>query len=289
VALAVHLLLWDPSVVLDYSCGGELPGHDVAELEFLQKRDLSEMACRPPNTYSNGLPSLATRSGEEKTAHLNGIKLTSLQERKSSGHSLEVEWTIMHALTVTWKSLVASAILSKEFLLQELLTPWRWKLAMASQPWQGFVDGFFEDWSITVQKGISSVLISLMGSGSEAFTEDYETQFCTFVRVMSERNIFCENAAVSVSKDTPSTTGLNSIGKLSVSSVRTKQDRLVNRTESLAAGLAVLVLQHYSPDLCVDKVRAENGQAVRSSKDAESSFIPLRKLVENLFLEGESV
>lgn len=269
------------------SCSGEMPGHDVAGLEFLQKRDMSEMASRPPTALSNGLNFSATKSTEEKTAGLNGIKLTSVQERKSAGHYLEFEWTIMHALTVTWKSLVEAAILSKEFLLQELLTPWRWKLAMASQPWQGFVDGFFEDWSVTVQKGISSVLIGLMGSESEAFTEDYETQFCTFVTVMSERNIFCKNGGVGISKDTP-TIGLNSIGNLSVSSVRTKQDRLVNRTESLAAGLAVLVLQHYSPEVCIAKVRVENGQAVRSSKDTGSSFIPLRKLVENLFL-GERV
>lgn len=260
------------------SCSGEMLAHDVAELE-----DLSEMASRPPTAMSNGLTSSVTKSREEKTVRLNGIKPNSFQERKSSGHLL----TIMHALTVTWKSLVEAAILSKEFLLQELLTPWRWKLAMASQPWQGFIDGFFEDWSVTVQKGIYSVLISLMGSGPEAFTEAYEIQFCSFVRVMSERNIFCENGAA---KDTPSTNGPNSIGNLSVSSVRTKQDRLVNRTESLAAGLAVLVLQHYSPEVCIDKVWVENGQTVRSSKDSEtSSFIPLRKLVENLFLGGERV
>lgn len=254
--------------MMDASCSGEMPEHVFAEPESLQNGDHIG-----PTALSNGHYSLATKN---LTARLNGMKLPSYEERKSAGHYFEVEWTILHALTVTWKSLVEASILSKEFLLQELLTPWRWKLAMASQPWQGFVDGFFEDWSVTVQKGISSVLTGLMGSESEAFTEDYEIQMCTFVRVMSERNIFCEKG---VSKDTPST----------LSSVRTKQDRLVNRTESLAAGLAVLILQHYSPEVVIDKVKVENGQTGSSTKDAESSFVPLRKLVEKLFLEGERV
>jgi hypothetical protein len=287
VALAVHLLLWDPNVVLD-SSSSDMVGHGVGESNFLHKRELSEMANGLPPPLSNGLSSSATKSREEKTARLNGFGLTTSQERKSAGYYSEAEWTVMYALTVTWKNLVEAAILSEEFILKELLTPWRWKLAMTSQPWQGFVDGFFDDWSITVQKGIASVLIGLIGSETQALSEGYEIQLCAFVRAMSEKNIFCENGTTSTSKDTSSTIGMNSTSNLSMSSVRTKQDRLVNRTESLAAGLAVLILQYYSPEVCIDKFRIQNGLSVKSSKDAESSFIPLRKLVENLFL-GEKM
>lgn len=287
VALAVHLLLWDPNVVLD-SSSSDMVGHGVGESNFLHKRELSEMANGLPPPLSNGLSSSATKSREQKTARLNGFGLTTSQERESAGYYSEAEWTVMHALTVTWKNLVEAAILSEEFILKGLLTPWRWKLAMTSQPWQGFVDGFFDDWSITVQKGIASVLIGLIGSETQALSEGYEIQLCAFVRAMSEKNISCENGTTSTSKDTSSTIGMNSTSNLSMSSVRTKQDRLVNRTESLAAGLAVRILQYYSPEVCIDKFRIQNGLSVRSSKDAESSFIPLRKLVENLFL-GEKM
>ena len=257
------------------SSSSEMLGHDVAESRFLQKSGLR-------TALSNGLNSSASKYREEETADINGFGLTISQEREPAGYYSEAEWTVMYALTVTWKNLVEAAILSKEFLLQELLTPWRWRLAMTSQPWQGFVDGFFEDWSVTVQKGIASILIGLIGSEIEAFSEGCEIQLCAFFRVMSEKNIFCENGAISMSKDTSTTCNL------SISSVRTKQDRLANRTESLAAGLAVLILQHYSPEVCIDKFRVEKGQFVRSSKDAEGSLIPLRKLVENFFL-GEKM
>ncbi|XP_024372189.1 uncharacterized protein [Physcomitrium patens] len=267
VALAVHLLLWDPSAVLDSSSGSEVPGHGATEQDY--------------TALSNELSSSSAESRGEMTEGSDGCGLFCSRDISSPGYCPEAEWTILHTLMVTWKLLVEAGILSKEFLLQELLKPWRWKLAMTSQPWQRFIDGFFEDWSETVQKGIASVLIGLIGSGKEAFSEKHEILICTFVKVMSERNIFCENGVIGKSRDTPLTTtmGLNRSGYLSMSSVRTKQDRLANRTETLAAGLALLILQHYFPEVCFDENRVEISQ---SFKDAEGSFISLRKLVQEL-------
>lgn len=266
VALALHLLLWDPFMMLG-SC--EMPVDNVTKFTPNSQGSICEGATTLTGTITTRIASL----------NLTGIGFTNFQQQKSPEGG-----EVMKALVMTWRRLLECQIVSTKFLVGELLTPWRWKLALVSQPWQ---PGNFEQWSSNVKEGMTSVLINIMGAaGSGLRFQDLDSIFCIFLRRMvvgrlmafdnggdiafshqgncSESNLNCINSRTQVAFADSSINSPSRIGR--------KDDLQSSRESgSLASGLASYLLQHYSSTL-------HNNL----SADAPGDLTHLQKLIEDL-------
>lgn len=240
-----------------------------------------------PNSQGSIFEGTTTLTGTMTTTiaslNLTGIGFTNFEHQKKSKEGGEV----MKALVMTWRRLVECQIVSTKFLVGELLTPWRWKLALVSQPWQ---PGNFEQWSLNVKEGMACVLINMMGAaGSGLRFQDLDSIFCLFLRTMvvgrlsafenggdiafshegdfSESNLNCINSRTRVALADSSINSPSRIGR---------KDDLQSSHESgsLARGLALYLLQHYSS--------ASHNNVELLSANAPGHLPHLQKLIGDL-------
>lgn len=240
-----------------------------------------------PNSQGSICEDTTTLTGSITTTisslNVTGIEFTNFEHQENSKEGGEV----MRALVMTWRRLVECQIVSTRFLVGELLTPWRWKLALVSQPWQ---PGNFEQWSSNIKEGMACVLINMMGAaGSGLRFQDLDSIFCMFLRTMvvgklsaldnggdiafshqgdfPDSNLNCINSRTGVALADSSINSPSRVGR---------KDDLQSSHESgsLATGLALYLLQHYSS--------ASHNNVELLSANVSGDLTNLQKLIGDL-------
>ena len=310
LALGLHLALWNPDV--SFGC---CHGFGITVGNAVRMDDGPDELAATHAEMNNGIVSSAALTfRKEVKAQSSAISevpcsifhavsdcqsdgnATSSKQGKFSGqrrkyccHCHGNCEGLMDALVSMWIVMMECRILSATFLVKELLTPWRWKLAMKSQPWEVSSSS----WSVVVPWGMAQVVVDVVEAGPEGCIAKIETLLCDFLRMMSGMSELHKepgnDATNKPSAEFPDTSNvalnkaLLSVDELFNKELRREsQDRSFQKAEILALDLIMHVLEHYSPYADIGRIGASGTQPSLTSNVRCCQFLTLRNLAENL-------
>lgn len=313
LALGLHLALWNPETSFGCCHGFGIRVGNAASMDDgpneLSATDAEMNDCKISSaglTFRNEVKAQSSVISEVPGSIFHAVSecrsdgnaisseqgKVSGQRRKYSCHCHGNCEGLMDALVSMWMVMVECQILSATFIVKQLLTPWRWKLAMKSEPWE--VSS--RSWSVLVPWGMAQVVVDVVEAVPEGCIPEIETLLCDFLRMMSGMSeLHTEagsNAGNKPSAEVPDTSNVASNKTLlSVDELfnkelrREKRNSSFQKSENLALDLIMHVLEHYSLYADIGRIGTSGPQPLLTSKVRGCQFLTLRNLAENLHQE----